>query len=352
VTETRPGDRASQGGADQPETSDPAAPPGACAVGAIDGLVDYVAAQAQLKPVPAATAAAYTRQWEQFGAWGCAAGRTTLPANAATLAEYIAYVCARDLAPSTIGQAIAAILARHNAHGHADELDTRTAVALLAAHARDRARRGLNPTRTRILTLTEAQLLLATCETDRLDDMRDAVVIALGINLMAGGSTLCALEIADVAFSGEHELTVTVRRPGAAGAVARIPVAPGAHATTDPVRLTRRWVQALESRGILDGPLLRSCGRGGRLESSGTMHASTINNILRRRAARAGLANATDISAHTLRATGAALAARVGAPTEAIARRGQWSPASPIVYRYVNDATTPNGSRMDEVTLY
>ena len=132
VTEPEPDNPAPQ----RPDDHGPATPSGTRAAGAVDELVDYLAAQAHLRPIPAATIATCTRQWDEFATWSAAADRTAMPASTDTLAAYVTHLCARDLAPSTIGQAIAAIAARHNAHGHADDLAARTAAALLAEHPR------------------------------------------------------------------------------------------------------------------------------------------------------------------------------------------------------------------------
>ena len=50
---------------------------------------------------------------------------------------------------------------------------------------------------------------------------------------------------------------------------------------------------------------------------------------------RAGLPNANEITAHSLRAGGATAAYRAGAPIATITRHGRWAEGSPVVLRYI-----------------
>jgi integrase len=314
-------------------------------------LVADAAAEAAIRSVPASTARAYAHQWNQFVAWAVATRRTPMPADSATLVEYTAYLCAHDRAPASIEVAIAAIRARHTAGGLRGQPETDAASRLLAQHRGDRSRRGIHPVRARVFTAPEVDLILETCDAATLAGPRDAVILILGIALMADGSTLANLDLGDLRFTDDSSLIVTVHRsrtdPYARGT--DLFVAPGARPRADPVSLTHQWVDLLDEHGIVDGPLLRSCGRGGRLETAGRMAQGTITSILRRRAALAGIDGTDHVSAYSLRATGASLAACAGVRADVIARHGGWSLGSPIVQRHVDDATDWGENPMSDV---
>ena len=92
--------------------------------------------------VPANTVRAYTRQWAAFTTWCATAGRTGLPATAATLTEYVAHLADAGHAPATIEQALAAIRTAHRTAGHAGQPDTEGARLVLRGRRRQRASAG------------------------------------------------------------------------------------------------------------------------------------------------------------------------------------------------------------------
>lgn len=281
------------------------------------------------KPVPANTARAYTRQWTEFADWCARTGLCAFPATSDTLEAYVSALCAANYAPSSIDVAIAAIRAHHIDAGQ-NIPDATAARRIATAHRRGRA-----PRTARILTLDEIHSMLATCDTDSPRGLRDAVIVALGTALMSNVSALYGLDLADIT-PVPHGLNIVVRGRGHTAHVATVPH--GTSQDTDPVTLTRRWIDVLAHHDILDGPLLRSCGRGGRLETSGRLSPGALNLIVRRLAQHAGIAECQEICTHSLRATGATLAAAAGVPTATIAEHGAWAPSSDAVSQYVRAA--------------
>ncbi|HEV3168960.1 MAG TPA: tyrosine-type recombinase/integrase [Actinocrinis sp.] len=281
------------------------------------------------KPVPANTARTYAQRWAEFAAWCARTGHSPCPATSDTLEAYTSTLCEANYAPSSIDVAIAAIRARHIDAGQLVP-DATAARRITAAHRRGRA-----PRNARILTLDEVHSMLATCDTDSPRGLRDAVIVALGTALMSNVSALCGLDLADIT-PFPRGLNIVVRGRARATHVATVPH--GSGQDTDPVRLTRRWIDVLAQHDILGGPLLRSCGRGGRLETSGRLSPGALNLILRRLAQHAGIADCQEICTHSLRATGATLAASAGVPTATIAEHGAWAPSSDAVSQYVHAA--------------
>lgn len=107
----------------------------------------------------------------------------------------------------------------------------------------------------------------------------------------------------------------------------------GQHPDTCPVRLVRAWRAALAEHGVTTGRLLRSITRHGALGQR--LSVDALTDIVRDRAAAAGLPAAEHFSAHSLRAGGVTSAAQAGAPVSAIAAHGRWAEGSPVVLGYI-----------------
>lgn len=293
---------------------------------------------------PTNTTRLYAHSWSEFEIWCAHAGLAARPASGETLETYTAMLCAADYAPGTIGRSIAAIRAHHINTGHRPP-DTHGARTILATHRLDRACRGRTPHHSKILSLAELHTILATCDTDTLPGLRDAVILTLGTALMAGPGLLGELDLADITAS-RHGVSVRVRSSARTAIVVH-----GRDRRTDPAALTLGWVDELADREVLDGPLLRSCGRGGRLETSGRLGSNTLNLIVRRRAKTAEVDGWQHVTCHTLRATGASLAAAAGVPAATIAGHGHWAPASPAVYEYIDAANSWSRITMPDIGI-
>jgi integrase len=289
--------------------------------------------------VAANTTRAYARQWSAFGAWCTERARTALPATDASLAEYAAWLCRADYAPSTVEQAVAAIRVAHRTAGYPGRPDTTAVELILAGHRDARAQDGKRAKQAKVLDIKEIRRMLTCCDLTTLPGLRDRVIIALGANLMSRRSELHQLDLHDLEFTTEG-LLVYVRKSKtdqqARGRKVAVPA--GVHADSDPVRLTSAWIEALAGHEITSGPLLRACGRGGRLQGSGRLTPEVVNHVVRRRARQAGIPAWGTVSAHSLRATGATLAAWNDVPAGVIAEHGGWKPTSPTVHGYMRTA--------------
>ncbi|MEU5866923.1 tyrosine-type recombinase/integrase [Nonomuraea sp. NPDC047529] len=99
--------------------------------------------------------------------------------------------------------------------------------------------------------------------------------------------------------------------------------------------MTRAWLADLAGAGMTTGPLFRPIDRHGRIAARAHPAAGrgrrerltpqTVNLIVKRAAAAAGLDHAEAYTAHGLRAGGATSAAKAGAPMSAITRHGRWA---------------------------
>jgi site-specific recombinase XerD len=284
--------------------------------------------------VAANTTKAYSRQWSTFEAWCAGHGRVSLPATAETAAEYVAQLADACAAPASIEQALAAIRTAHRAAGHRGVPDTTAARLVLRAHRRQRAEAGQRTRKALPITIDALRAMVDTCDTTTLRGLRDRVVLVLGLATMGRRSELVALHLDDVTETDDG-LLVLVRASktdqDAEGIEVALPY--GQHADTCPVRVVRAWRAALADRGITSGRLLRSVTRHGRAAAS--MSTDAVTDVVRERALIAGLPNAAQYSAHSLRAGGATSAYKAGAPVSVIAAHGRWAEGSPVVLGYV-----------------
>jgi integrase len=159
-------------------------------------------------------------------------------------------------------------------------------------------------------------------------------MVVLGFALMGRRSELVALQISDIRETSDGLLVlVRASKTDQEGHGEEVAIPYGSHADTCPVRLVRAWIALLVENGITDGPLLRSVNRHGQIGRGLT--GDGANKAIRAAAVRAGLPNATEISAHSLRAGGATAAYHAGAPIATITRHGRWAEGSPVVLRYI-----------------
>ncbi|MDK1473585.1 tyrosine-type recombinase/integrase [Streptomyces sp. 549] len=287
------------------------------------------------RSVPENTKTAYRRQAALFIDWCEQHGRATLPASPQTLAAYVSHLCDLDRAPATIEQAIATIRVAHREAGHDGQPDTRAALRILKTHKRDRAEQGKRKRKAPPVTLNILRAMIDTTDPATPAGQRDRALLILGFAMMARRSELAALRTDDVTFTDDG-LTVFIRASKtdqeAAGAEVHIPN--GVHPDTDPVRVTRAWLDTLTAHGIHDGPLLRRINRWGHLLPGG-MSGAAINERVRKLAVDADVPNAVAFTAHGLRAGGPTEAAKAGQPVSFIAEHGRWSKTSPQVLEYI-----------------
>ncbi|XVQ15502.1 tyrosine-type recombinase/integrase [Spirillospora sp. CA-255316] len=307
--------------------------------------------------VAANTRRAYTRQWDAFQAWCAIRGRCPLPATPETLTEYVAHLCdqpGRDgsgPAPASITQAMAAIRTAHATAGHQGHPDTPGARTLLRGYRRRRAETGhRNATQAPPVTIAALRAMVDVCDLSTPAGTRDRLLLVLGLALMGRRSELAALQLTDVAETGEG-LEVTIRMSktdqDAAGEVIAIPR--GSHPLTDPVTAWREWIKVLSGAGITTGRLLRGVDRHGRIGAQITGDA--INRRIRHLAVTAQVPGAATYTAHSLRAGGATVAYAAGIPVSTIARHGRWAPDSPVVLGYIRAVDRWRDNAMRNVGL-
>ncbi|KAA9380142.1 tyrosine-type recombinase/integrase [Microbispora cellulosiformans] len=229
---------------------------------------------------------------------------------------------------------MAAIRTCHRTAGYKGQPDREGAALALRGYRQRRAKSGRrNQRQAPVLTIEQVRAMAGVCPDDPAG-WRDRLVLDLGVALMGRRSELIALFQDDVRVV-DGELEVLIRHSktdqDAHGETVYIP--PGEHPLTDPVGAWRQWTAFLAEHGHTGGRLLRRFYRNHRVGPS--LGGDAVNDIIRGLAVRAGIDGAEDVTAHSLRATGASWAYAERAPMSAITEHGRWKPGSSVVLRYI-----------------
>jgi integrase len=278
-----------------------------------DGARAYAAAG-----VAENTRRTYSSAWRAFSRWCSAAGRSALPADPATVADYLADLAERGRKPAGLDVVLVAIGQAHKAAG----VDSPRSHPLVL-----RVRRGIRRTvgtaqrRAAPLLLDELRAAIAACPADTFEGDRDRALLLVGWAAALRRSELVGLDLGDVREVADGvEVTLRRRKTDQEGEGTVIPVPFGSHLETCPVRALRSW---LTRRGEAPGRLFLSV----RLRP---LDGREVDRVVKRRAG-------PTYSAHALRAGFATAAARAGKSTREI-RRQTGHASDAMVERYIREA--------------
>lgn len=271
----------------------------------------------------------YRSDWRDFCRWCEAHTLCPLPADAETVAAYIAE-CAGRLKVGSIQRRLNAISEAHKVMGVESPTHTATVQNTMKG-----IRRSLctAPVQKAPALTADVRAMLSAADSGIIG-LRDRAIVLLGFAGAFRRSELVGLDVADCAFNRDG-LTVTLRRSktdqGGQGRKVGIPYS--SNPDTCPVRVVQAW---LEHSGITGGPLFRSITRHGRLRAR-RLSGIDVARIVKKLAARAGL-DAAKYAGHSLRSGHATSAAINGASERSImAQTGHRSVQ--MVRRYIRDAS-------------
>ena len=302
------------------------------------------------------TWAAYERQWARFESWCQDAGEAALPAAPLTVVRFLA-----DLAPAWRPATPADPPARVNAGQvrERDGLRPGSLAGYLAAISVVHQSAGLdNPTRAEAVRRTMAGIrrhpgvappqrraaarrdpLVAVLEALRPDehlaDARDAALLLIGWKAALRTDDLARLRLEDL-HASEAGLSVFVRRSktdqAGHGTTLGIAAPPRTDQPPEGDELGLldagaawvRWRNLLGAHGITDGAAWRGVDRYDRRPRAGGLHRNSIAEIIKRRAAAAGLEDAGRWGGHSLRRGFATEAIAAGVPERDVQRHGRW----------------------------
>jgi hypothetical protein len=207
----------------------------------------------------------YTADWTAFENWCRRAGRICLPADAATVADFLTEAAA-TLSAGALGRRAAAIAARHRASGHRAPTTDPAVRAVLRG-----ARRTATPRRPEPKTAAALTRMAARCPGD-LAGLRDRALLLLA----ASGLDRAAVVGLDV----EH-----IRRTATAAEISPMRGGPavvigrGANRSLCPVQALEDWLATSETRY---GPVFRKIDRWGGLAHH-RLGTDAVRRILARR---------------------------------------------------------------------
>lgn len=293
--------------------------------------------------IPKNTQRSYATAWATFTEWCAAAHRTPLPTTAATLADFVAFLCDRGMAPASITHRMAVVSAQNQAHGYPalGKETTKAANLALRGYRRQRATKDARIKEAPPITRKRLKQMSSACDRNTLTGRRDRLLLVVGWTLAGRRSELAALDMDDVQMvDGELEILIRSSKTDkdAEGEVVTVPA--GEHVDTDPVGLLAEWREALAECGVDPhrGALFRAITQHDKLYRHGRLSDRAINELVKRAAKRAGLPNADQYSAHSLRAGFATQAADDGIPMGIWAEHGRWVKTSPVPAKYVRRA--------------
>jgi integrase len=268
---------------------------------------DYAA-----QSLAASTLRAYRSDWAQFREWCASCGLAPLPADPATVASYLASM-ALSHSRATLRRRLVAIGQVHRLAGHAWSASHPAIRNTLRGILR---RHGLPAMQAAALTTADLRRLVATCDAS-LAGLRDRALLLLGYSGALRRAELVGVEREHVRIEAQGLRLLIPRAKGdQEGQGVTLGIARGMHRETCPVRALEAWLDQSECRF---GPVFRKITRWGQVEHA-ALHPDAVRQILRRRAAAAGLmvGEGERLSPHGLRAGFVTEAYRAGARDEEI----------------------------------
>jgi site-specific recombinase XerD len=236
---------------------------------------------------------AYRGDWQDFQRWCADRGRSHLPANAATVANYASFLADAGKKVPTIARKLAAIRFFHRGAGLDNPTDNAGVAAILKGIRRTvgTAARQKAPA-----TVDVIHAMLARINADSLQGKRDRALLLLGFAGAFRRSELVAITVEDLAFS-EEGVDVFLPKSKTDQEAKGQSVAILNGKALKPADRLKEWLQAAE---ITSGPIFRRFNRGDRLTGE-TLTDQAVALIVKKYADAAGL-DVASLSGHSLRA--------------------------------------------------
>ena len=254
-------------------------------------------------------------------AWCREHRRAAFPASPDTVAAFV-----DDMAgiktPATVRRYVSSIAALHKALRQPNPLDS---ASVRFALQRMHRRRGRRQAQVQGLTWPLRNRLLEAAG-DRLIDIRDRALLAVGYDTLLRRAELVSLEVTDLLEDIDGTATLLVRSgktdPDGRGAMLYL--------ARDTVQMVKAWV---ERSGVGAGRLLRSVRKDGTVGEK--LDASQVPRIYKRMARRAGLTDdiVGTLAGHSTRVGAVQDMIACGIELPAILQSGRWKSAR-MVQRY------------------
>ena len=240
-----------------------------------------------------ATLRAYAGAVRSFETWCRRRGLMTVPAEVATVVDFLSAEADAGRKVSSIAQKAAAIRWAHKTAGYPSPTEAEAVQNVMKGIRRAV---GVAPRQKAPATAERIIAILAHVPTDTLIGKRDRALLLLGFAGAFRRSELAGLQFEDLTF-GAAGVDVLLRRSKTdqEGAGQQVAIPHGVHLR--PVEALQGWIDVA---GITGGPLFRSVTRRGKIGET-TITGHTVALVVKRYAAKAGL-QVEDFSGHSLRA--------------------------------------------------
>jgi hypothetical protein len=213
----------------------------------------------------------YAADWATFETWCRQAGRVWLPADAATVADFLTDAAA-TISAGALGRRAAAIAARHRAGGHPAPTTDPAVRAVLRG-----ARRGTMPRGPKPKAAATLIRMAARCPGD-MAGMRDRALLLLAACGFSRAA-LVGLDVEHIRFTATAvELSAGVSGAGAGGGPPMV-IDRGANRSVCPVQALEDWLATSDTRY---GPVFRKIDRWGGIAHH-RLGTDAIRRILARR---------------------------------------------------------------------
>lgn len=315
------------------------------------------------------TVAAYATDWASFSSWCEGMDVSAMPADPATVANFLANQAQR-YAPSTVGRRLAAINKAHQLRGHTPPGRHPAVSAVLDGirRATGRPPRRMQPLLADGLQQTIEAMAFSQARAGGVADRRDACLLVFGFAGAFRRSELAGLTLGDVLWHPSDGLHVTLKRSKTdqTGLGQRKALPFGRHPRTCPVCVLNRWLDVLtqprhgadDSLPPIEAHVCRDphpalsasprqwlfppIGRSGTVAADRHVTGQAVNEIVRRRLAAAGI-GPEGYGSHSMRAGFVTQALRNGATDAQVMRQtGHRSPTTVHIYDRENNPLRGN----------
>ena len=232
----------------------------------------------------------YKHFWIEFTAWAVQQGADSLPAQPATVNDFVTAQAEAGAKPATIAVKVAAISAAHKTAGQPDPTKAEEVRLVLAGIRR---KLGTRPQKKAPIGRAELAAMVAALP-DSLAGKRNRALILLGFAGAFRRSELVALDVEDLRINGELKVTIRKSKTDQEGR-GMVKVIPRFNNDLCPVAALTAWLDAAE---IKSGAVFCEIDKWG--HSHGRLTGQSVARIVKAVASGAGL-DPRQFAGHSLR---------------------------------------------------
>lgn len=303
-------------------------------------------------------------------------GRREMPATAATMEAFAVHLMHRPvergrnkgkvgLAPNSIRLYLSAVRTFHRIQAeNPPDLVLASGAVIGYENQRDAARDSAGRKLYRdgegapALRLPTLKQMFEQCDPATTMGARDRALLSCGWAIMSRRQELTMIDVEHIRVVDQGlEVRLARTKTMKKGRTVGIPNRPNL-GMLNPMPNILRWRDVMVSRDLTGGPFFRGVDRHDRIHGEQgwagagelRLHPTTVEEVIRKVAIKAGAPDAALLSGHSLRRGGANDMYAAGADTRAVAKQGGWGERSPVVFRYLDDVSHWERNALEMVT--